>query len=167
MRPYTGIPNTDRPGLFVEENVLLLRRYAYIEQRLCLLQCAHFPGTATLELKHALARQAWEDGQHADALRRRILTMRTSQRSLEQCPDPALAALLDEAERASDSVELVAGVHGLLKPALLAAYRWHLETTNPMADFPTARELEIIVREEAHQLAWATDAIVELGKSVV
>ncbi|HVB10724.1 MAG TPA: hypothetical protein VNM16_10205 [Bacillota bacterium] len=163
MRPYAGIPHSDRPGLFIEENVALLRRFAYLEERLCYLQCAHFSGTAILELKHALARHAWEDGQHADALRRRIVTMRTSRRTLEQCPDPALAALLDEAERAADSVELLAGVHGVIKPALLAAYRWHLETTNPVADFPTARELEIVVREEAHQLAWAAEAIAELA----
>ena len=89
--------------------------------------------------------------------------MRTSPRLLEECPDPALAALLDEAERAADSVELAAGVHGVIKPALLAAYRWHLAATNPVADFPTARELEIIVREEAHQLAWAAEAIAELA----
>ena len=163
MRPYAGIPYAERPGLFVEENVLLLRRFAYVEQRLCLLQCAHFPGTALLECKHALARHAWEDGQHADALRRRIVTMRTSRRVLEQCPDEALAALLDEAARAADAVELLAGVHGVIKPALLAAYRWHLETTNPVADFPTARELEIAWREEAHQLAWAAEAIAELA----
>lgn len=163
MRPYAGIPHADRPGLFVEENALLLRRYAYVEERLCYLQCAHFPGTAILEAKHALARHAWEDGQHADALRRRIVTMRTSGRALEQCPDPALAALMDEAERAADTVELFAGVHGVVKPALLAAYRWHLETTNPVADFPTVRELEIIVREEAFHLAWAAEAIAELA----
>ncbi len=163
MRSYAGIPNSDRPGLFVEENALLLRRYAYVEERLCYLQCAHFPGTAILEAKHALGRHAWEDGQHADALRHRIVTMRTSTRALEQCPDPALAALLDEAERASDTVELLSGVHGVLKPALLGAYRWHVETSNPLADFPTVRELEIILREEGHQLAWAAEAIAELA----
>jgi len=163
MRPYAGIPHSDRPGLFVEENALLLRRYAYVEERLCYLECAHFPGAAILEAKHALGRHAWEDAQHADALRRRIVTMRTSGRTLEQCPDPALAALMDEAERASDTVELFAGVHGVIKPALLAAYRWHLETTNPVADFPTVREMEIIVHEEAHQLAWAAEAVAELA----
>lgn len=162
MRPYANLPHADRPGLFIEENVLLLRRYAYIEQRLLALQSGHFPGTATIELKHALARHAWEDAQHADALRRRIVTMRTSPHILEECPDPALAALLDEVERAPDEALLLAGVHGLLKPALLRAYRWHLDTTNPVADFPTVRELDILIREEAGQLAWAAEAIAEL-----
>jgi hypothetical protein len=163
MRPYAGIPHAGRPGLFVEENALLLRRYAYVEQRLCVLLAGHFPGTGLWELKHALARHSWEDAQHAEALRRRLITLRTSPRLLEECPDPALAALLDEAERAADPVELLAGVHGVIKPALLAAYRWHLETTNPVADFPTARELEIAVREEAHQLAWSAEALAELA----
>ncbi len=163
MRPYAGIPDAERPGLDVQENVALLRRFAYIEQRLCLLECGHFPGTAILECKHALGRHAWEDGQHADALRRRIVTMRTSKRVLEECPDPALSACMDEVERAADTVELLAGVHGVIKPALLAAYLWQLDTTNPVADFPTARELEIIVREEARQLAWASEAITEVA----
>ena len=166
MRPYAGIPHAQRPGLFVEENVAFLRRCAYVEQRLMLLEAGHFPGTALLELKHALGRHAWEDGQHADALRRRIVTMRTSSRLLQECPDAALAALCDEAARAADSAELVAGVHGLIKPALLRAYLWHLRTTNPVADFPTARELQIIAAEEAHQLAWAAEAIAELAGTV-
>lgn len=163
MRPYAGLTGQDRPGLFVEENALLLRRYAYVEQRLFLLEAGHFPGTAIWELKHALARHAWEDAQHADALRRRIVTMRTSPRLLDQCPDPALQALLDEVERAADAVELTSGVYGVVKPALLAAYRWHLATSNPVADFPTVRELEIMLREEAHQLLWAAEALAELG----
>lgn len=163
MRSYAGIPHPDRPGLFVMENALLLRRYAYVEQRLFTLLSGHFPGTAIWELKHALARHAWEDAQHADALRRRVVTMRTSPHLLEECPDPALAALMDEVEAATDSVELAAGVHGLLKPALLAAYQWHLATTNPVADFPTVRELEIIVREETAQLAWSAEALAELA----
>ena len=162
MRPYANLPHADRPGLFVEENALLLRRYAYIEQRLLLLQSARFPGTAAIEEKHALARHAWEDAQHADALRRRIVTMRTSPHLLEECPDPALAALMDEAERAPDEALLLAGVHGVIKPALVAAYRWHIDTTNPVADFPTVRELDIVIREEVGHLAWAAEAIAEL-----
>ncbi len=162
MRPYANLPHSDRPGLFVEENALLLRRYAYIEQRLLLVEAARFPGTAAIEEKHALARHAWEDAQHADALRRRVVTMRTSPHVLEQCPDPALAALMDEAERAPDEALLLAGVHGVIKPALVRAYRWHLDTTNPIADFPTVRELDILIREEAGHLAWAAEAIAEL-----
>jgi len=162
MRPYAGIEGAQRPGLFVEENARLLRRYAYLERRLLLLEAGRLPGTAILELKHALARHAWEDAQHADALRRRILTLRTSPRLLDECPDPALEALCDEAERAEDTVELVAGLYGVLKPALLAAYRQHLAETNPVADFPTVRELEIAAREEEAQLAWGVDALREL-----
>ena len=166
MRAYAGIPHAQRPGLFVEENAALLRRYAYLEQRLALAAAGHLPGTATIEFKHALARHAWEDGQHADALRRRIVTMRTSAHLLEECPDPALEALCDELERTTDEAEFAAGLFGVVKPALLRAYLWHLEVTNPVADYPTARELEIIVREESHQLAWGAEALAELAGGV-
>lgn len=166
MRAFAGIPDPQRPGLHVEENAALLRRYAYLEARLALACAGRLPGAATIELKHALARHSWEDGQHAEALRRRIVTMRTSPRLLDECPDPALAALCDELERAEDEAELAAGLYGVVKPALLRAYLWHLETTNPVADFPTARELEIAVREEAAQLAWGAEAVAELAGSV-
>ena len=162
VRPFAGIEGAERPWLFVQENATLLRRYAYVEERLMRLLAGHVPGTARWEVKHALPRHSWEDAQHADALRRRIVTMRTSERLLDESPDDALTALLDEAGRAADTVELLAGIHGLIKPALLAAYRWHLATTNGVADFPTVREIRIIAREEAEQIEWAEEALAEL-----
>ena len=163
MRKFAGISGAQRAGLGVEENAGLLRRYAYVEERLMLLEAGRLPGTAIWEFKHALGRHSWEDGQHAAALRARIVTMRTSPGLLEQCPDPALQRLCDELASAEDEVELAAAVYGVVKPALLAAYRWHLATTNPVADFPTVRELEIIAREEAQQLAWGVEAVQELA----
>lgn len=163
VRKFAGIAGADRPGLGVEENAALLRRCAYLEERLFLLEAGRLPGTAIWEFKHALGRHSWEDGQHASALRARILTLRTAPRLLEQCPDPALERLCAELVCATDEVELAAGLYGVVKPALLAAYRWHLATTNPVADFPTVREVGIIAAEEAAQLAWGVEALVELA----
>ena len=163
MRKFAGIRGAERPGLGVEENAGLLRRYSYLEERLFLLEAGRLPGTAVWELKHALGRHSWEDGQHAAALRARILTLRTPPGLLEDCPDTALERLCDELASAEDEVELAAALYGVVKPALLAAYRWHLATTNPVADFPTVRELEIIAREESQQLAWGVEAVAELA----
>ncbi|MCL4543019.1 MAG: hypothetical protein M1118_00225 [Chloroflexi bacterium] len=163
MRPYAGIEDPYRPGLGVAENALLLRRYLWIEQGLLRLLAGRIPGTAEMDGKHALARHSWEDAQHAAALRARIPTLRTASRLLDESPDPALDRLLLELGHAESLAELLAGVYGTVKAALLDAYRWHLATTNHVADFPTVRELCIIAREEEEQLVWATEALAELA----
>ncbi len=162
MRPYAGIEQPDRPGLLIPENALLLRRYAWLEQGLMRLLAGWIPGTAEIDGKHALARHSWEDAQHAAALRTRVPTMRTPAKLLDVCPDPALDRLLLELGHAANLAEFLAGVHTLVKAALCDAYRWHLQTTNQVADFPTVRELRIILREDEEQVAWARDAMAEL-----
>jgi bacterioferritin (cytochrome b1) len=164
MLPFAGIENPDRPGLFVPENSMLLRRYAWIEQHLLRLLAGRVPGTAEMDGKHALARHSWEDAQHARALRERIPTMRTSEKLLDDSPDPALDRVLLELGHAADLAELLAGTHLVVKAALIDTYRWHLETTNHIADFPTVRELRIVLREEEDQVAWARDAVADLSK---
>lgn len=158
MQPFAGIPDPGRPGLFVEENAAILRRYRYIEDRMFRLLSGHFPGTGEWEAKHTVARHAWEDAQHTRALRERLGTLRLAKRQIDEPPDPRLVDLMDEVARAADTVELFAGVHLLLKAELIESYRWHLATTNHVADFPTARELKIILREEEEQMAWVRDA---------
>ncbi|HEX6970683.1 MAG TPA: hypothetical protein VF234_00485 [Limnochordia bacterium] len=162
MRPYAGIPDPGRAGLFVDENAALLRRYRYIEERSFRILSGHFPGTGEWEAKHVIARHAWEDAQHTRALRERIATLRVARRQVDEPPDERLVALMDEAARAADTVELFAGIHLVIKAALIESYRWHLETTNHVADFPTVRELKIILQEEEEQMDWVHDAWPEL-----
>ncbi len=162
MRPYAGIEDPYRPGLFVQENVQILRRYLWVEQGMMRLLAGRIPGTAEMDGKHALARHCWEDGQHATALRARIPTMRTPARLLDISPDTALDRLLLEVGHAEDLTELLAGAYAVVKKELCTAYRWHLETTNHVADFPTVRELRIILQEEEEQVEWAVDALEEM-----
>src|SRR5438552_2469609 len=163
MRPVAGVQDAARIGYGVKENAGRLRRFAYLEQRLMLLGARHLPTVPEWELKHALGRQVWEDSEHATALRHRIVELRTSAAVLDRAPDDGLTTLMDEAERAEGSLEVVEALYGVLKPALLAAYEQHLATTNPLVDFPTCRILRTIVGEEAEQLAWGREALAELG----
>ena len=66
---------------------------------------------------------------------------------------------MDEAIRAENTVELLAGVFGVLRPALLAAYEEHLAAVNPVFDFPTVRLLRQAVAEEAQMLDWGRQAL--------
>lgn len=162
MRPISGITDAARVGYGVSENAQRLRRFAYIEQRLMFLAARHLQSVPEWELKHALGRHLWEDAEHATALRERIVQLRTSRGVLDKAPDEQLAVLMDEAEHAEGSVEIVATVYGALKPALLKAYEQHLATTNPLVDFPTGRILRLLIAEEREQLAWGTEALNEL-----
>lgn len=162
MRPLAGIADPRKPGFSVEECARRLRRFAHLEQRLTVDLAGHLPGTPEWEAKHALGRHLWEDAEHATWLRGRVVQLRTSAKLLDRVPDPALAALMDEAREARDTVELLAGYYGVLKTELLAAYRRHLDETQPLADFPTVRLIGMIVAEEEEQLAWAAEALAEL-----
>jgi hypothetical protein len=56
--------------------------------------------------------------------------------------------------RAEDTVELMAGLYGVVHRALLAAYRAHVEHTNPLVDHPTRRILRFNLLEEEETTSW-------------
>jgi hypothetical protein len=84
---------------------------------------------------------------------------------LDQSPDERLTVLMDEADRAEGSTEVVVALYGVLKPLLLRAYERHLATTNPLVDFPTCRILHLLVDEERDHLTWGAEALAELTAS--
>ncbi|CAA9345544.1 MAG: hypothetical protein AVDCRST_MAG93-6866, partial [uncultured Chloroflexia bacterium] len=164
MRPLAGIEDAERAGYGVKENAERLRRFAYVEQRMVLLAARHQPRVPEWELKAALGRHLWEDAEHATSLRNRIAELRTSVGVLDDAPDQQLATLMDEAERAENSAEVVVALYKVLKPALIAAYAHHVATTNPLIDFPTCRCLRMILMEKREQIEWGREAITELAE---
>src|SRR2546421_10422537 len=68
LPPLGGIANYQeaaRTGLSVEQNVRLLKRYAYVERRLMELSIAHLCAVPEWEVKCALALHCWLDAEHA------------------------------------------------------------------------------------------------------
>jgi len=160
--PLAGITTYERaaqPGLSVEENVELMRRLNYVETRLYELSAAFLNPTPEWEVKCALSLHLYLDGEHSQSLRTRVAELRKPPLCLDRVPDPTLQALMDEALRAQDTVELVAGVYGVIRPALLAAYRWHMEQTNPLFDHPTVRIMKQSAEEEEQMIAWGQAAL--------
>src|SRR5579884_2835050 len=162
MRSIAGIADAQRLAFGVKENARRLQRYAYLEQRTLLALAGHLVGTPEWEIKQALGRHLWEDSEHTTWLRERITQLRTGESALDRVPDERLALLMDEALEARDTVELLAGYYGVVKPRLLAAYRRHVAETQPLVDFPTIRLLKFIICEEEEQLVWANEALEEL-----
>jgi len=149
----------------VEENVGLLRHYLYAERRFCLLLAGHLPSIPEMAIKQGIGRHLWEDAEHASWLIERIGQLRTSRTSLDAAPDGALATLVDELLWWANTAELIVGVYVVVKPALVAAYRWHISATNPLVDFPTARLLRFALAEEEAQLEWSASVLPELPAS--
>jgi hypothetical protein len=150
---FAGITDVERLGYGVEENGHRLHRLAFVELR-CMFVCAgHLVSTPEWEIKILLARHLYEDAEHHHALRARIGELRRSDRSLDRCPDQALEALMDEAIRARSTVELMTGLYRVIKPALVAAYRHHLDHITPLVDYPTGRLLRQLLLEEEQHIA--------------
>ncbi|MDQ4079186.1 MAG: hypothetical protein M3125_00360, partial [Gemmatimonadota bacterium] len=166
--PSLGIPelaglatygDAARMGFSVDENVRRLVRFHWVERRLMLTAIARLPATPEWEVKCALALHQWLDGGHANAIRTRITEMRNPVPRMDVPPDPALEAFLDEVIRAEDTVELLAGLYDVVHPALLTAYRAHVEHTNPLVDHPTARILRQAIADEEQMIAWGDRAL--------
>jgi hypothetical protein len=166
--PSIGVPelagvatyeDAARIGYSVDDNVRRLLRLHWTERRLMALSVAHLTATPEWEVKCGLALHQWQDAEHADALRRRIAEMRNPLPRLDEPPDASLDALFDEALRAGDTIELLAGAYGILRQALTDAYERHLTETNPLVDQPTRRLMRFALLEEQDALAWAERAL--------
>jgi hypothetical protein len=160
---YAGLENVYRAGRFgVEENAALLRRYEYIQRSLVYIQGAQLPHRSRWELMIALGKHLYEDAETVDAVRKRILTLRQNVRSLSRQPDQRLTLLMDELLHARTDAELLLGTYEVVKPALLATYRSHMEETQVIADQPTIRVLRQAVWDLEEQMEWGRRAITEL-----
>lgn len=161
-QPLAGLASyaeAARIGIGVEENVRRLLRYEWVEQRLAFTAVAHLTATPEWEVKGALAYHQWLDIEHAETLRGRIAELRHPAPPMQRAPDPALDAFLEELLRPHDTVELLAGLYGVARPALAEAYREHLRASNPLADQPTHRTLRLVLLEEEEQLGWGRSAL--------
>jgi hypothetical protein len=160
--PLAGLATYEeaaRPGYSVDKNVELMRRYNYVEGQLYRMSSAFLNPTPEWEIKGALSLHLYLDAEHSLSFRQRVAELRKPPLYLDQCPDPRLEALFEEAIRAKDSVEFLTGMFRLIRPALLAAYKTHLAEINPVFDFPTCRILRVAIAEETQMIEWGAQAL--------
>lgn len=169
--PPSGIPplaglatyeEAARVGFGVDDNVDRMRRLNFVEARLVEISAAFLNPTPEWEVKGALSLHLYLDAEHSSALRTRVGELRRPPLFLDGPPAPELQALMDEALRARNTVELLAGVFAVLRPALLDAYKRHQANNNPLFDHPTVRLMRIAIEEEQQMLDWGRKALAAL-----
>jgi hypothetical protein len=154
-----------QPGLGVDENVDRLRRFNYAEGRLYQLCASFMNPTPEWEVKCSLSLHLYLDGEHSQALRTRVAELRRPPLYLDKSPDERLTRFFDEVQVSRDTSELLTAVFGVVRPALLEAYRRHLGAINPLFDFPTVRILKQIIAEEEQMIEWGMSALAAVGEN--
>jgi hypothetical protein len=141
------------------QNKQLLNRYRFVEHELVKILAGWLPATPQMETKLELGRLVWEDAQH---VRQLLLRLREVQSPALRPPDDEpLERLMREAIHAPTATALLGGLFRVIKPALVAAYRWHSDQTFANPDAPTRYYLRHILLDEMSQVDWAQSALAQ------
>ncbi|MFN8569915.1 MAG: DUF455 family protein [Kouleothrix sp.] len=141
------------------QNKQLLNRYRFVEYELLRILAGWLPATGQMELKLAIGRLLWEDAQHVQHLYQRLREIQTP--AFRDPHDSALKQLMAEALHAPNERDLLAGLCRVIKPALVAAYRWHIAQTFANPDAPTLYALKHILIDETEHAGWAAEALAD------
>ena len=150
---------TPKEQINFETNKRLLNRYRFVEYETLRALAGWLPATANMDYKLAMGRLLWEDAEHVQHLYRRLREIQTP--AFRPPGDDALEHLMHEAIHAPSERDFLAGIFRVIKPALVEAYRWHLEQTFANPDAPTHYAFKHILIDEEEQLHWAADALID------
>jgi uncharacterized ferritin-like protein (DUF455 family) len=132
----------------------ILKRFFFCERAVIVSASSWIPRLAGLELKMAVPRLCWQNAETANALRQRVFDLRFPSRLMEhEGADKPLADFLGLLRQAPSQRAFVEALANVALPALREAYREFLAYSDPLADAPTYRFLELTVREKRKQIA--------------
>lgn len=141
----------------VENASRILKRFYIAERTLMRTLAAWFVGTSQWDVKRQLSADMWQTAQHADSLRTRVLELRYPRRDVDRKYDPGVLAFMAEIAKAHDTQEFIAGVYGVVFPALVAGYRAYLARTDTLDDAPTVYRLRHILLDNEAQIEQMRD----------
>jgi uncharacterized ferritin-like protein (DUF455 family) len=144
----------------------ILKRFFFCERSLIVGASSWIPRLQDLDLKLAIPYFCWQNAETANDLRERVFELRFPSRMIEhEGADRPLAVLLAQIRTAPTAAAFLAAWGTLALPALRDAYREFLEHSDPLADAPTYRFLELSLREKEKQITTLTGwAAQELAK---
>jgi uncharacterized ferritin-like protein (DUF455 family) len=135
----------------------ILKRFFFCERSLIVGASAWIPRIHSLDIKLAVPYLCWQNAETANDLRERIFELRFPSRMIEhEGADRPLAALLAEIRNSPTVAAFLKAWGSVALPALREAYRAFLDHSDPLADAPTYRFLELSLREKQYQIATLT-----------
>jgi len=141
------------PNLQEVEQASALQRRLYRTVRETMRAMAgRLSGVANWEAKKLLAHHVWLDAEHADGLRQRVLELRFPRVDVDVNVDRALLAVLGHLPSTLSDAEFLAGVYGVIKPAVLEALDRYVQQSDALDDAPSHRLLRVIRTELQQQL---------------
>jgi len=130
----------------------ILKRFYFCERALIVAAADWIPRIGSLDVKTALPLFCWQDAETANALRNRIFELRYPSRLLEQeGADSPLVELFGCLRQAPAAAAFITAFTDVALPALRDAYREFLRQSDPLADAPTYRFLDLALREKQEQ----------------
>jgi uncharacterized ferritin-like protein (DUF455 family) len=142
-----------------------LRDYRYLETQLMEMLAGWTLFTPETSVKIMLGEHLYEDAEHVDGLRARLLELRARQEK-DSPPSDELGRLCEEIWKAPDTATRLAGAYLLLKPRLAASYMALARATEPLVDAPTARLLSRIANQESRQVDEGASQLERLTSTV-
>jgi hypothetical protein len=146
----------------------ILKRFFFCERALIVGASAWIPHLHDLDVKISVPFFCWQNAETANDLRERVFELRFPSRMMErEGADRPLAALLAEIRNAPTAAAFLTAWGSMALTALRDAYREFLDHSDPLADAPTYRFLELSLREKEKQIATLRDwAAQELTKDL-
>jgi len=145
-------PDRLRLGYDVDENAIRFSNYFHLLRELVHLSCGWLPLAPAFEVKYALADDLHDDARAISKIRRRLYELRHPS-DYPGAPSDQLGTLLDRLEEADTPESYIELAYGEAKPALLRAFRVHLEHLDPVSDEPSLRLLGQLVEQQERHIA--------------
>jgi uncharacterized ferritin-like protein (DUF455 family) len=146
----------------------ILKRFFFCERSLIVGASAWIPHLQDLDVKMAVPYYCWQNAETANSLRERVFELRFPSRMMDhEGADRPLATLLAEVRNAPTAAAFFTAWGSVALAALRDAYQEFLDRSDPLADAPTYRFLELSLREKEKQIAALTDwAAQELARDL-
>jgi hypothetical protein len=153
-----GDPGMEQPreelrlGYDVDENAIRFSNYLHLLRELVHLSCGWLALAPEFETKYALGDHLHDDARAVSKVRRRLYELRHPS-DYPGAPAEELSALLDRLDEASTPAAYIELAYGEAKPALLRAFRIHLEHLDPVSDEPSLRLLTQLAERQARHIS--------------
>ena len=146
-------PDRLRLGYDVDENAIRFSNYLHLLRELVHLSAGWLALVPEFEIKYTLGDHLHDDARAISRIRRRLYELRHPS-DYPGAPGEELAELLDHLDQAPNLAGYLELAYGTAKPALIHAFRIHLENLDPVSDEPSLRLLtQLVERQERHVAA--------------